>query len=229
MLILSLEASTEVSSVALFSANGLVAEYTLSIKAGHSERLLPAVHRILADTHLCIEDVEAVAVSVGPGSFTGVRIAVCTAKGVAAVGNKPLVAVSSLLGLARRFAGAGTPICSLLDARKGEVYAGTFQPVKGTVHPVSREKVVSPEKLAEEIREPTLLVGEGAVKYRSLFEERLPSHARFVPGVLNSLSAASVAEVGFESLVSGRTIGADALVPNYIRRSEAEIKLEKHS
>jgi tRNA threonylcarbamoyladenosine biosynthesis protein TsaB len=229
MLILSIEASTQVSSIALFGDAGLVAEYTLCHRTTQSERLLPAVHRLLGDVGRALDDLDAVVVSVGPGSFTGVRVAVCTAKGLACAGHKPVIAVSSLAGLARRFAAANHPVCSLLDARKGEVYTATFRMTDGAMRMVAPEKVISPELLSGEIREPTLLVGEGALKYKSLFQEHMPSYSRFVPGVLNYLSAASVAEIGYENFEAGRITDPSLLVPNYIRRPEAEIAWENRS
>jgi tRNA threonylcarbamoyladenosine biosynthesis protein TsaB len=225
-MILGIEASTEVSSVALCGEEGLRSEYTLCRKVTHSEQLLPVVHRVLDDAEVTWEGIRAVAVSVGPGSFTGLRVAVSTAKGLAYAAKKPVVPVSSLLGLAHRFAATQLPICVLLDARKGEVYTALFRSREGVVHRISPERAVSPEKLCEEIRETTLFVGEGALKYRSLLEERIPSYTVIVPGSINLLSAASIGEIGLQKVNAGQIIDPAELVPNYIRRSEAEMNLK---
>ncbi len=229
MLILGIEASTQVSSVALCSEEGLRSEYTLCRKVTHSEQLLPLIHRVLDDAEVTLGEIRAIAVSVGPGSFTGLRVAVCTAKGLAHATNKPVIPVSSLLGLAQRFVGTQLPICALLDARKGEVYAGFFRSLEGEVHGISAEQAIPPEKLCEEIREPTLFVGEGALKYKSLLKERIPSYTVVIPGSLNLLSAASIGEVGLRKVNTGQTIDPAELVPNYIRRSEAEMKWKNDS
>lgn len=223
MLVLSIETCTQVSSVALYGDGGLVAEYTLGLKVTHSQRLVSAIDRILQDTGVTMADIDAVAVSFGPGSFTGVRVAVSTAKGLAYAGNIPVIPVSSLLGLACRFTGVRRAVCTLLDARRKEVYSALFRFSGGKVETVSADKAISPAALCGEIREPTLFVGEGAVKYKSLFEERIPSLCFFVPGALNYLSAASIGEIGLQYLKAGRIMDPGALVPNYIRRSEAEI------
>jgi len=229
VIILSIEASTEVSSVAVLGRSGLISEYSLCCKVTHSERLLPAIQRILADTDVTMKQVDAVAVSVGPGSFTSIRVSVSTAKGLAYPGNKPVIPVSSLAGLANRFGGVKLPICTLLDARKGEVYAAVFRSIDGEMSLISPERVIAPARLYDLIKEPTLFVGEGAVRYKPLLKESLPSLAVFVPGSLNLLSAASVGEIALHKLKAGQTVEHGALVPNYIRRSEAEILYGNHA
>jgi len=229
MLILGIEASTPVSSVALLGAEGLVAEYSLVRRRTHSERLLPAIETILHDTNLSGEELTGVAISVGPGSFTGVRVAVSTAKGLARAWDKPVIPVSSLEGLAHRFPAVQRPLYVLLDARKGEVYAARFRNRDGMLLAETPERAIRPEDLCREITEEVLFVGEGALRYRSLLEEELSSKAFFVEGSLNHLSAASVAEIGYAGFRKGRTLVPSALVPNYIRRSEAELKWKTKS
>jgi tRNA threonylcarbamoyladenosine biosynthesis protein TsaB len=227
--ILAIEASTRVSSVAVYGEQGLVAEYTLCLKETHSGRLLPSVHRIFKDSGMTLDDMDGVAVSIGPGSFTGIRVAVSTAKGLACPANKPVIPVSSLLGLAQRFATSHRLVCPLFDARKGEVYSALFRFKEGDAQVVSQETVVSPEKVCEQILEPTLFVGEGALIYKPFFQKHIPSLANFITGPLNHPSAATVGELGFQKLKNGQTVSPDALIPNYIRRSEAEINWEKSS
>jgi len=223
VVILSIEASTEVSSVALMGESGLISEYSLCSKVKHSRKLLPAIQRILSDQDFSMKQVDAVAVSVGPGSFTGVRVSVSTAKGLAFADNKPLIPVSSLLGLAYGFGGVGLPICAMLDARKKEVYAGLFRSINGEMNLISPEVVIAPARFCECIKEPTLFVGEGAVKYQSIIKEHLRSFASFVPPSSNLLSAAAVGEVAVQKYKLGQTVSHESLVPNYIRRPEAEI------
>ncbi len=229
MLILGIEASTPVSSVALLGAEGLVAEYSLARRRTHSERLLPAIETILHDMSLSGEDLAGIAISVGPGSFTGVRVAVSTAKGLARAWDKPLIPVSSLEGLAHRFPGVERPLYALLDARKGEVYAARFRNHNGLLLTETPERAIRPEDLCREVTEETLFVGEGASRYRTLLEEKLSAKAVFAEGSLNHLSAASVAEIGYAEYRKGRTLGPSILVPNYIRRSEAEMNWKKKS
>jgi len=224
MRILGIQASTPVSSVALFGPEGLIAEYSLAPRRTHSERLLPAIEAVLRDTNLSGGDLSGVAISVGPGSFTGLRVAVSTAKGLARGWDKPVIPVSSLEGLAHRFPAVQCPLYALLDARKGEVYAAGFRFRNGLLQAETPERAIAPEELCREVREETLFVGEGALRYRTLFEELLSSNAVFVEGGLNQLSAASIAEIGYAALQAGRTLTPAELVPRYLRRSEAELK-----
>lgn len=227
MWILGIEASTPVSSVALLGAEGMVSEYSLARRRTHSERLLPAIETVLHDANLSGEELAGVAISVGPGSFTGVRVAVSTAKGLARAWNKPVIPVSSLEGLAHRFPAVQRPLYALLDARKGEVYAACFRNRNGVLLPETPERAIRPEELCREVEEETLFVGEGALRYRGLLKEALSSKAIFVEGSLNHLSAASVAEIGYFAFQKGRTLPPSELVPNYIRRSEAELGWKK--
>ncbi|NOY52229.1 MAG: tRNA (adenosine(37)-N6)-threonylcarbamoyltransferase complex dimerization subunit type 1 TsaB [Deltaproteobacteria bacterium] len=224
MLILGIEASTPVSSVALLGSEGLIAEYSLVLRRTHSERLLPAIETILRDTNLSGEDLTGVAISVGPGSFTGLRVAVSTAKGLVRAWEKPVIPVSSLEGLAYHFPAVKLPLYALLDARKGEVYAARFRNRDGVLYAETEERVIRPEDLCREVREETLFVGEGALRYRSFLEEVLVSKAVFVEGSLNHLSAASIAEIGYAAFREGRTLTPAELTPRYLRRSEAELQ-----
>ncbi len=224
MLILAIEASTQITSVALVGATGLLAESTRGGRSTHSERLLPLVGTVLDDANVHGRDVQAVAVSIGPGSFTGVRVAVSTGKGLARAWGKPTLAVSTLAAIAQRFVASPLPVCVVLDARKAEVYAAMFTVTNKGFETILPEQAISPERLCRMIEQPTLLVGEGAVKYRSLFREQLAGRAVFVPGPLNSPAASLVAELGLQKLRAGETVPPGDLVPNYIRRSEAEIK-----
>ncbi len=229
MLILGIEASTQVTSVALVGATGLVAESTRGGRSTASERLLPLVQTVLEDADVHGTDVQGVAVSIGPGSFTGVRVAVSTAKGLARAWGKPAIAVSTLAAMAERFPASRLPVCVMLDARKAEVYAAIFTMTEGGPEVILPEQAITPERLCRRIDQPTLLVGEGALKYRSLFKEHLPARAVFVPGPLNAPSAASVAEIGLQKFRAGETVDSCRLLPNYIRRSEAEIKWSRNT
>jgi len=227
-MILGIEASTQASSVALWDGQGLFAEYTLAFGLTQSERLLPAIDRVLQDAGATAAKLSAIAVSVGPGSFTGIRVAVSTAKGIARALDKTVVAVSSLAGLAQRFPFSRYAVCPLLDARKSEVYAALFRWKNGSIERIMEDRAIGPEKLVELIEEPCLFVGSGAQRYQGFIASRIPAHANFVPGSLNIMSAASIAEIGLAEWKAGNGLDPSELVPNYIRRCEAEIQREEN-
>src|SRR5574337_212080 len=127
MLVMGIETSTMQGGVALISGQGVICEYTVNVKATYSERLLPLIDRALRDARITLDDVEGFAVAVGPGSFTGLRIGVSTAKGLAAAGGQPLVGVSTLEAMAWSLPFCAYQICPILDARKGEIYSALFR------------------------------------------------------------------------------------------------------
>lgn len=127
MKLLGIETSTRTGSVAIVEGEEIIAEYTLKSKETHTARLMPAIDHILKDTHLTIHQMDAVAVSLGPGSFTGLRIGLATAKGLCLALRKPLVGILTLDALAHNICYSSHIICPLLDARKGEVYAALYR------------------------------------------------------------------------------------------------------
>lgn len=224
MLVLALETSSLHGGVGLVDGGGLVAEYSLHIEVTYSERLLPAIDRVLADAGRSVADVGGLAVAIGPGSFTGLRIGLSTAKGLAAAAGTPLVGVPTLRGLAWGLPFCGLPICPILDARKGEVYCAIFCWADGVLEQVMDDAALAPEELAARIGEPTVFLGDGMAAYGPVLARALGSRARFVPPGLAGTRPAAVAALGRERLLRGERDDPAALAPRYIRPSEAELK-----
>ncbi|MDA8098754.1 MAG: tRNA (adenosine(37)-N6)-threonylcarbamoyltransferase complex dimerization subunit type 1 TsaB [Nitrospiraceae bacterium] len=226
MIVLGIESATRTGGVALVSEKGVLAEYTLNIEVTHSERLMSTVDRVLCDTGISLADIAGIAVSSGPGSFTGLRIGIATAKGLAFATRKPVAAVPTLMALAWN-AGGGEAVCPLLDAKKKEVYAAVYRIEEGTVATILPERVLSLADLARDLEGATVFTGEGAVLFRSEIRSLLGERARFAPLAAAVPSAASVAELGMQRILSGQLADPDGLAPVYIRRPEAEIAWEK--
>jgi len=225
MKILAIETSTMMGSVAIMDENGLIAEYCLNIKTTHSERLMKTIDAILRDSSLTIKDIEGYAVSIGPGSFTGLRIGLGTVKGLAYVTKKPVAAIPTLDALSYNIPFSKYNICPMLDARKNEVYTSLYRfKENGELLKLVDDSVIRPEILIKDIKGPTVFLGEGAVIYRDLIKKILGDNARFAPYAQNLPSAANVAELGLKALLSGDKKDPETLVPKYIRKSEAEIK-----
>ena len=127
MRVLAVETSTLAGGVALVDGDRLVAEYVLDVSVTHSERLLATVDRVLADARWTPRDLEGLAVSIGPGSFTGLRIGVSTVKGLALALGLPVAAVPTLDAMAAAVPWTALPVCPVLDARRGEVYASLYR------------------------------------------------------------------------------------------------------
>lgn len=229
MYILGIETATKTGSVAIVSDNGVVASYTLNLDTTHSERLMATIDRVLADTGLTVSRMDAFAVSVGPGSFTGLRIGIATVKGLVLATGKPIAAVPTLLALARNLPYAAHPVCPILEARKNEFYAALYVHEGGDLAIRLRETIVPLEHLAEHVQGKTIFTGEAVLRYRSDIERLLGDRALFAPQTVLLPSAAVIAEIGHEMISANACANAEELTPLYLRRPEAEVVWEKRS
>lgn len=226
--VLAIETSTTTGSVAVVSDAGVHVEILHGLESTHSDRLLGAVDQALRESALRLEDLAGLAVSVGPGSFTGLRIGLATAKGLAEAHPLPLVAVSTLETLAMNAPAGATAVCPALDARKGEVYGALFAWDAGTGGWRARvpEGAYAPETLARRVAETApeaVLLGDGVLAYRDVFAEALGKGALFAAGPAHQPRAAWVGWLGLRRLREGLTEDAISLVPRYLRPSEAEL------
>jgi tRNA threonylcarbamoyladenosine biosynthesis protein TsaB len=217
MRVLAVETSTLAGGVALVDGERLVAEYVLDVSVTHSERLLAAIDRVLADARWAPRDLGGLAVSIGPGSFTGLRIGVSTVKGLGWALGLPIAAVPTLDAMAAAVPAPALPVCPVIAARRGEVYASLYRRDGDGLRREWDYLALAPEALAERLTEPTLLVGDGAAGVVSPHARRLPPPQR-VP------SPACVAVLGRARLRLGETVDAAALVPFYLRASQAELR-----
>jgi len=221
--ILAIETATRVMSVAILEGPRVVAELSTEGARVHSERLLPGIDTVLAEAGLGLEDLDAIAVSTGPGSFTGLRIAIATAKGLAFGAGPPLVGVSTLAALARAARGAGGPVAALLDARRGELYAGVWSSADADTEPLVAESVYTPEGLSQLLPRGTrVVVGEDASEGATALVAISGPDLELLPAV--DARAGRVGELALASLAAGGGQAAEALLPRYFRRAEAEVK-----
>lgn len=226
-ILLAIDTSTPAGSVAVTCGEQVLGELSLKGEGTHTDYLLPSIKCLLKALSLAIADLDALAVVLGPGSFTGLRVGMATAKGLALAAGIPVIGVSSLQTLACQVPFPRYPVCALLDARKKEVYAGLFQWDAGKPVALGAEVVVPPERLLEQLDGDTLFVGNGASAYRTMIVRHLGARAHFAPLVLESPRAACAATLALESFRSGETVPLANLVPYYIRASEAEILWHK--
>jgi tRNA threonylcarbamoyladenosine biosynthesis protein TsaB len=226
------ETSTLTGAAALLEGDTVVGECRLNVAVTHSERLLPAVDHLLRAAGRTLADVDALAVALGPGSFTGLRIGVSTMKSLAFATGKPLVGVPTLDALAWTLPFAGHPVCPILDAKKGEVYAALYRTDGGRLERLWEDRAIAPERLAaalaEEVPGPVVFLGDGVAPFAPLLRRLLGDDARLVPPANRLPSAATVAELGQAALERGERADPAALLPRYLRRSEAELGRERH-
>ena len=225
MLVLGIDTTTPIGSVGLIREDEVVAEYVLNVIETHSARLMPALDDMLRRTSVEISEIEAIAVTRGPGSFTGVRVGVATAKGLAFALKRPIVGVTSLDVLAFNLRFYNGIICPMLDARRGEVYAAIYRG-GNELERISDYLCCSVEEVLDLIDGPVLFSGGGARRYRETIEGRLGERASFADHVFDLPRGSVVAMLGLERLRRDESDDLFGFVPLYLRRPEAEVKLE---
>lgn len=230
MKLLVLDSSGLVASVALLEDNRLIAEYTTGNKLTHSQTLLPMLDEVIQRTSFEMEEIDAIAVAMGPGSFTGLRIGAATAKGLGLALQKPIIGVPTVDGLAYQLFGVSSLICPMMDARRKQVYTGFYRFHRSQMEVVKEQCAQSVEdtlKQLKEYKEPVIFLGDGVPVYRKEIEETMGTDAIFAPAHVNRQRAGAVgalAEVYYEK---GIWQSADAFAPEYLRKSQAEREREE--
>ena len=224
MKILALETSAKAVSAAVSENGRILAAGYQDTGLTHSRTLMPIVEHILKNTDLKLSDMDAIAVAVGPGSFTGIRIGVSAAKGLAFSVDKPAVGVSTLAAMARNAAFADGLIVCAMDARRSQVYNAVFAAEGGQLTRLTPDRAIALSQLAEELQgdpRPKLVVGDGADLCSGFLSEAgIP--CRMAPAQLVMQNAVGVALAAEEMAARGETVSARDLVPVYLRLSQAE-------
>ncbi|MGQ9647569.1 MAG: tRNA (adenosine(37)-N6)-threonylcarbamoyltransferase complex dimerization subunit type 1 TsaB [Thermodesulfobacteriota bacterium] len=228
MRILGIDTSTACGGIGLIHDERIISDYLLNVSVTHSERLLSGVDFVLRKAGYALEDLDGLAISLGPGSFTGVRIGVSTVKGLAFAVKKPVVGVSTLDVLASQVSPTPYLICPIIDAKKGETYSAFYR-YEDLDRPkrLSEYQVLRPEVLSRMVNEPTIFLGDGVKTYGDHLRTWLKSFAIFSPPTFHIPHGSAVARLGIELLLRGETLDLAAFIPLYVRRSEAEIKWDE--
>ena len=223
MKIFALDTATQSCSVAIIEDGELLAELTVVNRQTHSRHLLDLANTICRAVDLKPEDMDGFAVSIGPGSFTGLRIGISTIKGLAFSLNKPIVGVSSLEALAWQSVQIGFLICPLLDARKKEVYACRYRFDNNELKKVGAEMVASPAEAVRDIREPSIFVGNAVRLYREQISAALGNLAHYAAWGQHTIRASSIAWLSMHGFSRKQTDDVASLIPQYVRKSDAVI------
>ena len=225
MKILSIETSTMLGGVAIIDESaGLIAETRLNVKTTHSERLMTAVNNTLIQSEMDLDAIDAFAVAIGPGSFTGLRIGLSTVKGLSYATGKPVVTVPTLDAFAWNFQYSSYPVCLMLDARKSEVYSAVYRWEDDSFRTVIECVSIKPEILLEKLQGKVLFAGEGVLLYRGKISGLMKERAFFAAMDKMVPSPANVAMLGLMKALRGEYAVISEAVPVYIRKSEAEVK-----
>ena len=229
MKILGIDTSSMAASVAVIEDNKLICEYTINTKKTHSQKLMPMIENMLGLSDLNVREIDAIAVCEGPGSFTGIRIGMATAKAIAHVNDIPVIGVNSLEALAANMNLCDKKICSILDAQRNQVYTGRYQYEGTKLVEIKEIGIQQIDELLEELAqsgEQWILVGEAVYKYEDKIREisniEIPAASN---NVTKAGSLCSVAKVKFDE---GKDIfDCYTVNPLYIRKSQAEEQYEE--
>lgn len=229
MKILAMDSSGLTASVAIVEDDIAIAEYSVNYKKTHSQTLVPMLDEISKMTELDLTTVDAIAISKGPGSFTGLRIGSATAKGLGLALNLPIVEVFTTDALAYNMYGCADLVCPIMDARREQVYTGIYEFVKTgdsyKMNTIMNASALSIEELTDKLvamDRNVMFLGDGVPVFADRIKEKMTGKFSFAPAHMNRQSAASVGTLGIEYFKEGRSISADDHVPEYLRLSQAE-------
>jgi tRNA threonylcarbamoyladenosine biosynthesis protein TsaB len=225
MRILAVDTSTKSCSVAIVEERTLLAEATLLSGQTHSKHLMRMINKVIGMSRLRITDIDGYGFTRGPGTFTGLRIGISSIKGLAVASGKPIAGVSSLDALALQVFPSSGLICSLLDARRGEVYCSRYRLENRVLKKEGKERVLPPQKAVGDINEPCVFIGNGATLYKKLIEDTLNELAYFAPFFQNTIRASTVAHLCMDRFKKNDIDDVGRSVPRYLRKSDAELNL----
>lgn len=229
MKILGIDTATHSTSVCIVEDDKLICEYTVNTKKTHSQKLMVMIESMIKESDLNIKDIDAIAICIGPGSFTGLRISMATAKAISQVRNLPIISVDSLESLAFNMNLCERVICPILDAQRNQVYTGKYRFENGEFKTLEDVKVVTIDELVDELsksNEEFIIVGEAT----NLYKEKLDEVKNcYIAAVSNNVSKASslcaVAGIKFKKDVDVHN--CYTINPMYIRKSQAEVQYEE--
>lgn len=220
MKIIGLDTTSQSGSVSLIDKNKILGECLLNVGPRHSENVVSSLEWLLETLEIQKSEIDAVAVSIGPGSFTSVRVGVTIAKSLAYSMDIMIAGVSSLEALAMNVPDSGLNICSILDAKRSEVYSAIYRYSNNRLECIRDEKVESVGTLLEHIKETTVFVGDGSIMYR---EELLKNgNSVLVSDNFNIVRSSNCALLGSIKLSEGKSDDVMGLVPNYLRKTDVE-------
>lgn len=225
MKILGIESSGLTASIAVWQDDMIIAEYTTNFKKTHSETLLPMIAEVLERINIDVNEMDYIAVSEGPGSFTGLRIGAATAKGLGLATGKELVSVPTVEALAYNLYNVQGVICPIMDAKRDQVYTGIFKYEDGELETLFATDAVAITEIIDKIngfgKEVTFL-GDGVPVYKDVINDSIKVPCRYAPANHAYQSAASVCVLAAKMVKEGKVVGADMMRPEYLRLSQAE-------
>lgn len=224
MKILGIDTATMISGIGVVEEGRISADFRYDVKLTHSEVLLSYIDRILNDLNLKLEELNGFSISLGPGSFTGLRIGLATIKGLSFASGKPVVGVPTLDALAFLARGCKYPVVPILDAKKNQIYTAVYDTRDNRIKRKTSYLVVDLIELIKKIPKEVAFTGPGIEMFRSELKKAMGKRAHFLRGEKILPSGAAVAHLGWEKLEQNQKEDLSSLIPIYVRKSEAELK-----
>lgn len=222
MLILAFDTSSKTASVAILSDETVLCDILLNTGQNHSEVLLPAIDKACKTAGVNISDIDLFACTLGPGSFTGLRIGISTLKGLMIAQGKPAVGVSALAALAVNIGRTEKTICSVMDAGRGQVYLASYQYENdGSLTLIGEEKALSPDTIEADTGKDVIYVGEGAVNYADEIRKSCGEKNEFADAEQQFVRASSVGILALKKFSQGDVLDLNRCAPVYLRSADA--------
>jgi tRNA threonylcarbamoyladenosine biosynthesis protein TsaB len=223
MLTLAFDTSSKTAAVALLQDDTILYDVVINTGANHSEILLPAIDEACRQSRLKINDIDLFACTLGPGSFTGLRIGVSTLKGLLFATGRPGVGISALEALALNVDVDETLVCPVMDAGRGQVYTACYRyNDSGLLNQICPERVVDPKEIVPALDQDMIFVGEGAIKYRSFILQK-SNRAKIASSIEQYVRASAVGILGREKFRCNDLLNPATFVPFYLRAADAKV------
>lgn len=238
MKVITIDSSGLVASVAIIEDDNLIAEYNVSFKKTHSQTLLPMLDEIKRMVELDLGSVDGIAISKGPGSFTGLRIGSATAKGLTQALDIPIVEIGTLEGMARNLYGSDSIICPIMDARRSQVYAGVYifeKDIQDSGLVAFGQKTLLEEcalpieellddviKISKKLDKDVIFLGDGVPVFDEYIAENMTVPYSYAPAHMNRQRSASFGSLALQYLKEGKAVSCFDHAPEYLRLSQAE-------
>lgn len=229
MRILAIDSSSMVATVAITTDGILNAEYTINHKKTHSQTLLPMIAEIVKMIEIDMDSIDAVAITGGPGSYTGLRIGSATAKGIGLALNKPIINVPTMDALAYNLYSSQYVICPIMDARRGQVYTGIYKFEETEMKTIKPQCIMMIDELIKEldtIKESVMFLGDGVDVHKQLIDDIMDTKHYYAPASMNRRKASTLGTIAEIYYKNGKTETAKEHKPEYLRLSQAERELK---
>jgi len=230
MRILAIDSSSMVATIAVVTDDILTAEYTTNYKKTHSQTLMPMIEEITKTIDLDMNTLDAIAISGGPGSYTGLRIGAATAKGFGLALNIPIINVPTMDALAYNMFSSSYIICPIMDARRGQVYTGIYKFNGTDMEIIKPQCIMMIDELISELdkmAQPVMFLGDGVDTQKNIIEETMKVEHHYAPASMNRQKASSLASLASIYYKEGRTETPAEHKPDYLRLSQAERELKE--